>query len=973
MATTNSQGGWPDATNTGIPAGVTLTSSGNLVITKAGTVISGLDIKGTVYINAPNVTLIDCKITAASFAVVQIAQGVTGAVVQNCEINGVGTNNDGSNGISGQGTFIGNNIYNVENGINVTGSSVIQDNYIHDLKASGSPHYDGIQIDGGVSNVTISHNTIINPWGQTSAIMIDNYFGSISNITVNNNLLAGGGYTIYDDGHFNSNPITGVSITNNHIKAGQYGATNFNGTNPVYTGNINDGATLVSTLNTTANSGSSSSPTPPSAPTIASFSNDSGVAGDHITNDNTLTLTGKASPSGTITVYDGKTKLGTATADSSGTWSFSTAKMGDGSHSFTATVTKSGMTGTASSALVVTVDTVAPAAPVETGDSIVNGNQVVLNGTAEAGSAIKVYDGATQVGTTTANANGSWTVTTAALSIGNHDLTATATDAAGNRSALSAPLDPVIKGASKPSAPVIASFSNDSGVVGDHITNDNTLKLTGTAVAKSTITLYDGQTKLGNTTADSSGAWTFSTAKLTDGAHSLTATDTVAGATSVASSALSVKVDSVVPNAPVIASAKSTGHNTYDLRGTAEVGSSVAVFDGRAQIGTTTTDSKGAWSFTTTALSTGGHSFTAKATDVAGNASTPSSLFSVTVSGDKPSAVSVPTITSFSNDSGILGDKITNDSTLKLTGIAASNAMISVFDGSMQIGVTKAAADGSWNYITSVLSDAKHMLSAAASDGALHQSVHSQPLAVTIDTHAPTAPSLSVSASGHSVGATTTSNDFLLGGKAEANSTIKIFDGGSQIGSTTTKGDGTWTFDTGHVANGAHSYASKAIDAAGNNSVMSAVHKVIVIDAPSMPSHHGATIASNTNGTAIDGVTSTSFFGLSRDATAGGSSRSSDVNSTHAQGNDWFFGGHSDTFVFASNFGKNAVISDFHASGANHDVVQFNKSVFDGFAEVLTHATQAGHDVVIATGHGDSLTLKNTKVALLDKLDFHFA
>ena len=196
MATTTSSTGFPDATNTGVPAGVTLTPSGDLVITQAGAVISGLNISGTVYIDAPNVTLENCQITAASFAVVQVASGITGAVVQNCTINGTGTNNAGSDGISGQGTFIGNNIYNVENGINLTGPSTIQNNYIHGLLASGSPHYDGIQIDGGLSNMTISHNTVINANDQTSAIMIDNYFGPISNISVNSNLLAGGGYTV---------------------------------------------------------------------------------------------------------------------------------------------------------------------------------------------------------------------------------------------------------------------------------------------------------------------------------------------------------------------------------------------------------------------------------------------------------------------------------------------------------------------------------------------------------------------------------------------------------------------------------------------------------------------------------------------------------------------------------------------------------------------------------------------------------
>jgi hypothetical protein len=76
--------------------------------------------------------------------------------------------------------------------------------------------------------------------------------------------------------------------------------------------------------------------------------------------------------------------------------------------------------------------------------------------------------------------------------------------------------------------------------------------------------------------------------------------------------------------------------------------------------------------------------------------------------------------------------------------------------------------------------------------------------------------------------------------------------------------------------------------------------------------------------------------------------------------------------VFAPNFG-NDVIKDFKASGWGHDVVQFSKSVFDDFADVLAHATQSGRDVVIATDHSDSLTLKNTKLSALDKSDFHFA
>src|SRR5664280_2150471 len=105
------------------------------------------------------------------------------------------------------------------------------------------------------------------------------------------------------------------------------------------------------------------------------------------------------------------------------------------------------------------------------GDGITNVNVLTLTGTAEANSTVKVYDGATLLGSATANGSGGWTYTTAALANGAHSLTATATDAAGNAGAASTALSVTID-TTAPVAPAIASFSTDSGVVGDGITND---------------------------------------------------------------------------------------------------------------------------------------------------------------------------------------------------------------------------------------------------------------------------------------------------------------------------------------------------------------------------------------------------------------------------------------------------------------------------------------------------------------------
>src|SRR5207344_2329045 len=102
-----------------------------------------------------------------------------------------------------------------------------------------------------------------------------------------------------------------------------------------------------------------------------------------------------------------------------------------------------------------------------------------------------------------------------------------------------------------PVAPSITSFTTDSGTVGDGITNDATLTLTGTAEANSTVKVFDGATLLGSAVANGSGAWSYTTTALASGAHSLTATASdAAGNTGAASAALSVTIDTTAPVAP---------------------------------------------------------------------------------------------------------------------------------------------------------------------------------------------------------------------------------------------------------------------------------------------------------------------------------------------------------------------------------------------------------------------------------------
>ena len=106
--------------------------------------------------------------------------------------------------------------------------------------------------------------------------------------------------------------------------------------------------------NTVTNNITTAPPTGPTVPFISSFSPDSGAVADGITNASTLVLSGTAAANDTLQIFDGSTLLGTATASSSGAWSYTTAALSSGSHSFTA---KDTVNGTTSSGMSVTIDT----------------------------------------------------------------------------------------------------------------------------------------------------------------------------------------------------------------------------------------------------------------------------------------------------------------------------------------------------------------------------------------------------------------------------------------------------------------------------------------------------------------------------------------------------------------------------------------------------------------------------------------
>lgn len=439
------------------------------------------------------------------------------------------------------------------------------------------------------------------------------------------------------------------------------------------------------------------------------------------------------------------------------------------------------ITGGYTSGQTYTLDTSSPTAPTgldldassdsgtSTTDNVTSDNTPTVSGAgAEPGSTVTLYDtdGTTVLGTTTADGAGAWTITASALSDGVHTLTAKVTDDAGNTGAASTPLSVTID-TTAPSAPGAMDLdsASDTGISNsDNVTSDTTPTFNGTAEANSTVTLYDtdGTTVLGTTTADSSGNWTITASTLAGGSHTLTVkAKDAAGNESGASSSLSVTIDTTAPNAPtgldVLASSDSgtsntdniTSNNTPTVSGAgAEPGSTVTLYDtnGTTVLGTATADSSGNWSVTTSALADGTHTLTAKVTDTAGNVGAASSSLTVTIDSTAPGASGTPVLASGSDSGASNADNITSDTTPTITGSGAeAGATVTLYDtdGSTVLGTATADGSGNWSITSSTLSEGAHTLTTKVTDTAGNTSVASASLAITFDTTAPTAITLS--------------------------------------------------------------------------------------------------------------------------------------------------------------------------------------------------------------------------------------
>ena len=468
----------PSAAN--LPQGATL-YNGAIYVDGNNVTLNGYNLSGlTVMINADatgTVTISNCA-SSTTGIIRSTTDATANLVVEYCTLDGGGpaASTDFATiqtwcPTTVEYCFIGNS----GQGIHVSGADfTAQYNVLEGFAFSAAQHANAIYISGSNDpsvSTTIAYNTIYSevtsgppngPIGIGAAIAFFDDGGSFYNSQVSNNTVisASSHAASYLIGYYVTSPsfATGGTVSDNFLasvngwggpNSGAFGAF-YNGSPGLVQATVTNNIDMANG-NVITGTNSEVPGTSSGVPSILLFSTDSGTVGDGVTNDNTLTLTGTAVANSTVKVFDGATLLGTAMAGSNGAWSYTTGTLANGSHSFTATDTVAGTTSAASTALSVTVDTVAPVKPVIGSNSVSASNIVTLNGTAEANSKVTVFDGTTQLGTATANASGAWNFVTASLVSGNHSLTATDTDAAGNTSAVSALVNLTL------SAPVVAA------------------------------------------------------------------------------------------------------------------------------------------------------------------------------------------------------------------------------------------------------------------------------------------------------------------------------------------------------------------------------------------------------------------------------------------------------------------------------------------------------------------------------------
>ncbi|MDD2383806.1 MAG: Ig-like domain-containing protein [Sulfurospirillaceae bacterium] len=593
---------------------------------------------------------------------------------------------------------------------------------------------------------------------------------------------------------------------------------------------------------------------PTNTVTIASITdnvdpNTGAITAGSTTNDNTLdlagTLSGALAVGDKLAIYDGAVLKGYATVNGTD-WTFTTSSLSNTAHNFTSVVIDAaGNSGIASTAFAVTVNATVPTtiATITNNIAISNNTAPTLAGTVDTyvnGEKVIIYDGTTKIGEVTLTGT-AWSFDASGLTEGTHTFSAIVENAGGNQGTQSSSYALTID-TTNPIAPTIAKVASDDIINLAEQTAGVTIS--GTTEVGSTVTVN------GNAAIVTGSTWSYTLNTATiqamgEGAETLTivSTDT-AGNTATTTKNISVDTNSSaimidpISNDNAINQAEKA--SSAFVSGTAEANTTIILELGTNNTKSITTESNGTWSYILgdadyKALGTTA-TIKATAVDSAGNTSVATQGLTIDTIAPVLSAITLATV----SDTGILGDRKSNDTTPDFTFTAENGANIAYsLDGSNYSDLGTGTGSVQTLSIPALPSDGNYTIFIKATDTAGNATVRST--TYTLDATAPSAPSVTLNSDTGSSSSDSISKTSVVNVTSENGATVEFSNDGS-----------TWTTTQPTATQGTNTLHVRQTDAAGNISAVTDFNFTYDSVAPSAPV---VTLASDTGTSATDKIT----------------------------------------------------------------------------------------------------------------------
>ncbi|WP_119020309.1 Ig-like domain-containing protein [Salmonella enterica] len=556
-------------------------------------------------------------------------------------------------------------------------------------------------------------------------------------------------------------------------------------------------------------------------PTIKlSEESDSGALGDFTTNNKTPTLVGNTLPNAIVSIYVDGVKVGEATADTAGRYTFQLSEMKDGHYVVqVGIVNPRDNSELRSTAVDVTIDTeVAELVWNISGmheGGYINTVTPEIGGTSEPNSKITIFVNGVEKAIAYTTGAGHWGVVLPALgNDGNYELTFKVEDVAGNIREFG-PQNVILDTVISPLT-VVLREADDSGKVGDWITNKSHVTIDGTAEAGSTLTIRNPQGGvIATLVVGNDGRWS-AELDLREGSNAFVVVSEDKAGNSQQKDIL-IEHDTQIEISDISLSRDTNSGDKYDLItnnkspvlvAMTDPGATVQVYINGVLQGTVEASSSGNISYTMPANSADGeYQVQFVATDTAGNR-VESAITTVTI--DSQIAV-------FDIDEDSL-PALSNNRALSVSGVGEAGSQVSIFVDGKLVNVVMVEADGTWRAPILLQDDGTFNIHFSITDVAGNTEV-SKDYSVDVDssTDFPTLNLEDASNSGSLDDLITSHNKPVLVGTAEAGATIHIYVDEKIVANVLVLEDGTWSYQFDNaLKDGEYSIRVVAEDPAGN-------------------------------------------------------------------------------------------------------------------------------------------------------------